>query len=431
MEHKMNLTPEEEAILNGSQGEVMAKMMQTLVSLGDIFGAKRMVKITHEGHLVTSMGIPLLKPLYRTMQQIIDAGISAKWKFTADPRPIDYKNVKCNLLDKIVFSKVMYGKQAEYEEQLKKVGLISPDAFSCACYQKEMGNTPQKGDILSWAESSAVVYANSVLGARCNRNSGMIDLFGCILGIVPEFGLLLDENRKANWVVEVKTTKIPEAQILGSAIGIAVGEGVPYIKGLDKWIGKTLDDTACSYLKDMGAASASNGAVGLYHIENLTPEAVESGEKLIRKDAKKLVIDDEYLQKTYESYPILWKDKNAKPKLCFIGCPHLSLEQLDSWTDKIFDSLIKNGKTKITCRTILTTSPAVAKKFSETTNYLKLMATGVKLSCICPLMYLNNPLTHSRAIITCSNKLRTYTRARFYSENEILDIITGKEANNG
>ena len=431
MEHKMNLTPEEEAILNGSQGEVMAKMMQTLVSLGDIFGAKRMVKITHEGHLVTSMGIPLLKPLYLTMQQIIDAGISAKWKFTADPRPIDYKNVKCNLLDKIVFSKVMYGKQAEYEEQLKKVGLISSDSFSCACYHKEMGNTPQKGDILSWAESSAVVYANSVLGARCNRNSGMIDLFGCILGVVPEFGLLLDENRQANWVVEVKTTKIPEAQILGSAIGIAVGEGVPYIKGLDKWIGKTLDDTTCSYLKDMGAASASNGAVGLYHIENLTPEAVESGEKLIRKDAKKLVIDDEYLQKTYDSYPILWKNKNARPKLCFIGCPHLSLEQLDSWTDKIFDSLIKNGRTKVTCRTILTTSPAVAQKFSETTNYLKLMATGVKLSSICPLMYLNNPLTHSRAIITCSNKLRTYTRARFYSENEILDIITGKEANNG
>ncbi len=430
MEYKMKLTPEQKAILDGEKGEVMAKMMQTLVAIGDIFGAKRMVEITHEGHIVTSMGIPLLKPLYRTMQEIIDAGITAKWKFTADPRPIDYKNVKCNILDKIVFSKIMYGKQEEYEKQLNKVGLLSADSFSCACYHKEMGNIPKKGDILSWAESSAVVYANSVLGARCNRNSGMIDLFGCILGIVPEFGLLLDENRKANWLVEIKTTKIPEAQILGSAIGIAVGDGVPYIRGLDKWIGKTLDDSACSYLKDMGAASASNGAVGLYHVENLTPEARELGEKLIRTDAKKLVIDDEYLQKTYESYPILWKNKSAKPKLCFIGCPHLSMEQLVDWTNRIFDSLIKNGKTKVTCRTILTTSPAVAKEFSKTTDYLKLMATGVKLSSICPLMYLNNPLTHSRAIITCSNKLRTYTRARFYSENELLDIITGKEAKN-
>ena len=423
----MKLTKEEQDIFDGKRGEVMAKMMRTMVEIGDIFGAERFVDVTHDGHIVTSMGIPLLKPLYRTMQEIIDAGIQAKWKFTADPRPIDYENVKCNLLDKIIFSKVMYGKQKDYEEQLNKVGLRDKDAFSCACYHKEMGNIPKKGDILSWAESSAVVYANSVLGARCNRNSGMIDLFGCILGKVPEFGLLLDENRKANWVIEVKTTSVPEAQILGSAIGIAVGDGVPYIKGLDKWIGSTLDDKTCSYLKDMGAASASNGAVGLYHVENLTPEAVEQGEKLIRKDAKTLVIDDLYLQKTYENYPILWKNKDARPSLCFIGCPHLSMEQLNEWTDRIFNSLIKNGKTKVTCRTILCTSPAIAKEFRETTQYLKLEAAGASLTSICPLMYLNNPLTHSRPIITCSNKLRTYTAARFYTEQEILDIITGKE----
>ncbi len=423
----MKLTKEEQEILDGSKGEVMSKIMRTMVELGDIFGAERFVDITHDGHIVTSMGIPLLKPLYRTMQEIIDAGITAKWKFTADPRPIDYKNVKCNLLDKLIFSKIMYGKQQDYEVQLNQVGLKDKDAFSCACYHKEMGNIPQKGDILSWAESSAVVYANSVLGARCNRNSGMIDLFGCILGKVPEFGLLLDENRKANWIVEIKTTKIPEAQILGSAIGIAVGDGVPYIKGLDKFIGTKLDDHVCAYLKDMGAASASNGAVGLFHVENLTPEAKESGEKLIRKDAKKLVIDDEYLQKTYDNYPILWKNKEAKPKLCFIGCPHLSMEQLNAWTDNIFNSLIKNGRSKVTCRTILCTSPAIAKEFEKSAQYLKLQATGAKLTSICPLMYLNNPLTHSRPIITCSNKLRTYTAARFYREQEILDIITGKE----
>ena len=428
MEYNMKLTPDEVEILNGSKGEVMAKMMQTMVKLGDIFGAKRMVEITHDGHIVTSMGIPLLKPLYRTMQEIIDAGITSKWKFTADPRPIDYENVKCNVLDKVVFSKIMYGKQKEYEEQLNKVGLKSKDAFSCACYSPQMNNIPKQGDILSWAESSAVVYANSVLGARCNRNSGMIDLFGCILGKVPEFGLLLDENRTANWVIEIKTSKKPEAQILGSAIGIAVGDGVPYIKGLDKFIGKILNETNRSYLKDMGAASASNGAVGLYHVENLTPEAVELGEKLIRKDAKTLVIDDAYLQKTYESYPILWKNKDAKPKLCFIGCPHLSMEQLNTWTDLIFTNLIKNGNSQVTCRTIMTTSPAIAEEFKKTSQYLKLQATGVKLTSICPLMYLNNPLTHKRPIMTCSNKLRTYTAARFYPEQQLLDIITGKEA---
>lgn len=97
-------------------------------------------------------------------------------------------------------------------------------AYTCACYLLEVGNTPKRGEILSWAESSAVVYANSVLGARCNRNSGIIELMGSIAGFVPEFGLLTDEGRKADWIIEIKTTKKPEAQILGSAIGMKVME---------------------------------------------------------------------------------------------------------------------------------------------------------------------------------------------------------------
>ena len=112
----------------------------------------------------------------------------------------------------------------------------------------EMGNKPKKGDVLSWAESSAVVYANSVLGARCNRNSGIIDIMGSIVGYVPYFGLLTDEGRKATWVVKVKTSKKPEAQLLGSAIGMKVMEDVPYVQGLDQWIGTELNDAACSYL---------------------------------------------------------------------------------------------------------------------------------------------------------------------------------------
>ena len=103
---------------------------------------------------------------------------------------------------------------------------------TCACYLPQVGNVPKRGDILSWAESSAVVYANSVLGARCNRNSGIIELMGSIAGFVPEFGLLTDDGRKADYVVEVKTSKKPEAQLLGSAVGMKVLEKVPYILSL-------------------------------------------------------------------------------------------------------------------------------------------------------------------------------------------------------
>ena len=157
------------------------------------------------------------------------------------------------------------------------------DAFTCACYMDQVGNTPQEGEVLSWSESSAVVYANSVLGARCNRNSGIIDLMGSVVGYVPYFGLLTDEGRKAAWIVEIKTTKKPEAQLLGSAIGMKVMEDVPYIVGLDQWLGGTLDDAAKTYLKDFGAATASNGAVGLYHVEGITPEAVRQGRELIAR----------------------------------------------------------------------------------------------------------------------------------------------------
>ena len=425
--YKMKLTDDEVAILNGSQGETMAKVMKTLVLYGDAFGAEKFVPVMGKGHLVTSFGISVLKPVFSITQELIDAGLKVDETFTVDPRPIDYKNVKCNPLQKLIFNKILYGMQDSYEAQLHKLGLKSSKSFTCACYLDEVGNTPKKGDILSWAESSAVVYANSVLGARCNRNSDIIELFGSILGKVPEFDLLTDKGRKAKWIIEVKTTKIPEAQVLGSAIGMKVMEDVPYVKGLDKWIGTELNDAAKAYLKDFGAATASNGAVGLYHIENLTPEAVEMGEDLINADAKTYVIDDAELERVYKNYPVIWKDKNAAPKLCFIGCPHLSFEQLGEWADRIDNECKKQGQKKVQIRTIMTTAPEVLERFQKENKaaYNKLLLRGVNLSSICPLMYMNNPLCggDSSNVITCSNKLRTYTTARYFTTDDITRIV--------
>lgn len=419
----MKLTKEEQAILSGSEGKTKAKIMQTLVEFGELFGATEFVPVSTSGHLVTSFGIGLLKPVYRIMDEIIEAGLKTPYPFTVDPRPIDYKNVKCSILDKLIFSKIMYSKQKHYEEQLSKIGLKNKNAFTCTCYLEEVGNTPKYGDILSWAESSAVVFANSVLGARCNRNSGMLDIFGAILGKVPKFGLLTDDGRKADYIVEIKTTHLPEAQILGSAIGMKVMEKVPYVVGLDKFLGTELNDDTISYLKDFGAATASNGAVGLYHIDNLTPEARKFGKKLWRENAIRYVIDDAELERVYKSYPVMWKKEDAKPSLCFIGCPHLSFNQLKNWTDKIGENLKKSGRKKVKVRTIMTCAPDVAEKFKKTDDYKKLISYGVKLSSICPLMYTNNPLAGSKPIITNSNKLRTYSKARYYKDDDIVKII--------
>ena len=420
----MFLTDEQQAILNGSKGETMAKVMKTLVMYGDAFEAEKLVPITSKyNHLVTSFGLKVMSPVYDLMQQLLDAGVSSGQKFSVDPRPID-KNVPANFLQNFVFNKFMYTKQDFYEKQLHKLGLMNDDAFSCTCYMDEMGNKPGKGDVLSWAESSAVVYANSVLGARCNSNSGIIDIMGSIVGYVPYFGLLTYEGRKATWVVKVNTTKKPEAQLLGSAIGMKVREDVPYVIGLDKWIGNELTDSACAYLKDFGAATASNGAVGLYHIDNLTPEAVELGEKLIAEGAKEFIIDDAELERVQKNYPVIWKNPDASPKLCFVGCPHLSLEQLKEWTDNIEAELKKNGKKKICLPTVFTAAPKVLEAFNKTEYAARLKATGVITSYICPLMYMNNPLCKTMPVITSSNKLRTYTSARYYTDGEILAIIT-------
>ena len=337
------------------------------------------------------------------------------------------KNVPTSLLEDIVFRKIMYTQQARYEEQLRKLGITDDSGYTCTCYLDQVGNKPAKGDILSWAESSAVVYANSVLGARCNRNSGMLELMGSIAGFVPEFGLLTDEGRKAHWLVEVKCTRRPEAQLLGSAIGMKVMEDVPYVRGLDTWLGTELTDEACAYLKDFGAATASNGAVGLYHIENLTPEAREQGESLLREGYQTYVIDDAELERVKAAYPVIWKDPSAKPELCFVGCPHLTLEQLRDWTEKLSDALRQQGRLTVAVPTVFTAAPAVLKAFENTVEGYKLQSMGVILSYICPLMYMNNPLCKKKAVITSSNKLRTYTSARYYTDAEILDILAGKE----
>ena len=420
----MFLTDEQQAILNCSKGDVMAKVMKTLVMYGETFGAEKLVPVTSEyNHLVTSFGLKMMGPVFELMQKLIDAEAVSQQKFSVDPRPLD-ENVPANFLMNFIFNNFMYSKQESYEAQLEKLGLMDKDAFSCACYFDQMGNKPAKGEILSWAESSAVVYANSVLGARCNRNSGIMDIMGSIAGYVPYFGLLTDEGRKATWVVKVQCTKKPEAQLLGSAIGMKVMEDVPYVMGMEQWLGTELNDSNCAYLKDFGAATASNGAVGLYHIAGLTPEAQELGETLIAEGAKEYIIDDAELQRVQDNYPVMWKNTDAKPKLCFVGCPHLSMQQLIDWTENVERELKKNGLSKVTIPTVFTTAPAVKKEFEKTEYAKRLEATGVILSYICPLMYMNNPLAGKMPVITCSNKLRTYTTARYYTEAQILERIT-------
>ena len=401
----MILNEELLAVQRGEQGEAMRKVLNTLVMYGEAFGAERMVKITGKmGHAVIGTGSMTWKPVFDLMEELIDGGALPRQSFTTDPRGVE-SHVPMSLKDRAMF-KVIFSGQKRMEQEWERMGIKDSNAYTCTAYMEEVGNIPEYGDILGWAESSAVSYVNSVIGARCNRNSGILELMSNILGYVPEFGLLTDEGRKADWIIDVQCQNMPEPQLLGSAIGFKCIEDVPYIRGLDKWLGTELTQTVKDYLKDMGAAAASNGSVGLYHVENITPEGVKA------------------------SYPNPWEGREFKedaPELAFAGCPHFSVEQLRDWTDRLVDGLKRHGNTQVTMNTIFCAAPDVREAFEKKypVRARRLKRIGVTISGLCPLSYTSNPLTDKIRIITASNKLRYYSKARFYSEEELVEIITG------
>ncbi len=421
LDFNIDLTALEEAMLNGSHGEAVHKAMVSVLKYGEAMDAERLVNITGAPHLVTSFGAGVIEPYFQIIDQLLAEGLKTSVPFTVNPRPVDEENFNYGFLEKLAF-RFMYKKQDAYEKQLAGLGLQNKDAFTCACYLPQVGNWPAEGSILAWSESSAVVFANSVLGAKCNRNSAGLDILCNILGKAPYYGLLTDEGRMASAMIELKTDTLPHPQLLGSVIGQEMMEEVPYLVGLREFLGEEMNRQVMDYLKDMGAASAASGAVGLYHAEGLTPEAKMHRRSLLQNNYRRVVIDDQKLHSALQSFPVLWKNANARPQLCFIGCPHLSLEQLDYWVKKIAARLQRSGRKKAKAYTLLCAPPAVIEEYRHNNpgDCEMLHRAGVDLSFLCPLMYLNNPLSAKKTVATNSGKLRTYTAARFLLDEQLL-----------
>jgi len=418
----MHLTPEETAMMQGTHGETIRKIMETLTRLGDTYGAESFVPLDGPSHLVGCYAVPATQPYVELVEALANEGIRTKFPFTANPLPLDNANITPTAKEQAYFDTAC-AHQPRLEANLAKIGMINPKSYTCTCYLNEVGNTPNRGDNLAWAESSAVVFANSVLGARTNRNAGIIDLFCAIVGRAPKYGFLTDEGRRASWVIELKTTELPNPHLLGSAIGQKVMEQVPYIKGLDRFLGSKLNAAARDYLKEMGASTASNGAVGLYHVENLTPEASDFGETLIRDNAQTYVIDEAELTRIKAAYPPMWPQPGSPPAVAFVGCPHYSFEQLVDWTDKMQAELAKHGHNVLAVPTIFAAAVQVMERFAASEHHARFTATGAVLSSVCPLLYATNPVMDNSNVITNSNKLRTYSKARFVEDDELLSVI--------
>ena len=429
---KIKLTQEEQDILQGKQGPTMQRVMKTVVLYGEALGAERLVDIEGNGHFVISWATPGIAPSLEMLEELVTTGLKTKYPFTLDPKaPLDFENLSLRPEQERLLEK-LYRDQARYDERMLQLGLRDTDAYTCNPYQPEVGNIPKRDTILAWSESACAIFANSVLGARTNRNGAIIDLLTNIVGKTPLADLLTDEGRRATWLVDVKTAQLPNPQLLGAAIGRKVLADVPFIVGLDRFLGSGLSEETLDYLQEMGAACATYGAVGLYHVENMTPEAVDQGTDLLVPDHATYVIDDQELQDLMASYPVMWADKEAKPEKCFIGCPHLSLRQLYWWTNKIHSALQARGQSQLAVETIICTAPQVVHKFeADVKAYERLKRAGVKLSVTCAETLFEGGVSAGEAIVTNSNKLRAYTTARFFPDEELVEVLVSGELGGG
>ena len=421
---KMQLTPEEQEIYDGKKGDLLQKAMKTVVSYGEMFGATKLVTLTGTVHMAMSWGSPAIIPFLDIFDKFIEAGMKTYKPFSSDPLPMDFENNDPGP-EKRAMNDKTYPVQKRLIETYLKIGLIDKDSFSCASYLPEMNNAPKKGDMCCWSESSAINFINSVLGARTNRNSMGIDMMCNILGKAPYFGLLTDEGRKAKWLIEIKTTKKPNPMMLGSAIGLKCVEDVPYIVGMKDFL-KEVNETTVGYLKDLGATTASNGALGLYHMEGITPEAIDQGRDLLVEGYQTYVIDDAELERIFNQYPDLWPDHTKAPEKLFVGCPHLTLDQIRWATDKIEKGLTEAGLSKPALPVFLFAGKKVrdhfAEKYPEKAKYLQ--DIGVIITHQCPMMYLTTPLQSEELVVTNSNKCRVYSTARFFFDDALIKVMT-------
>ncbi len=418
---KFELTPEEQAILDGEQGEILQKVMNTVVMYGKLMGATKLVDLQAAPHLALSWSTEGFYPFIKIFKELADAGLKTYAPFTSNPKAMDHDN-----LDPGEAKKVIMLEAHSYDDLLtetyEKLGMVK-NAWSCASFLPEIGNTPKYGDYISWTESSAINFANSVLGARTNRNSMGIDMMTAILGKAPYYGLMTDEGRKATWVIDCRLSKLPHPQLLGAAIGLKVVEDVPYVIGMDDMVSKLDDPTG--YLKDLGTATASNGAVGLFHMENITPEAKNHGRSLLADGYQTYVIDDAVLERLYNSYPVLWPDKDARPTRVFIGCPHNTLGQLKWWSGRILKGLEQARQSEVACTPYIFVSDAVKTQFELEDPVLAKAVedAGIHIARNCPVVYMTTPDYDDEMIVTNSNKTRAYSKSRYYMDDDLVDIV--------
>jgi predicted aconitase len=385
----MELSSEQQSVLDGRDGPELADCMKTLVRMGDAFSAPRLVPIV-SAHLTGSFKIASFKGYYELLQRIVNAGLKVSVPTTLNPHP-GYEYAPQN--------RVIFRGQKMHEQLLEALG-VTPN-YSCVCYQYH--NIPQFGDILAWAESSAVIYANSVIGARTNRHALLADICQAILGLTPEFGFLLDENRGARVRVhlDVETMDAP-------ALGFLLGQ-----KCMDRT--PLLDHYPFSQaeLKNLGGAMAASGGVTMFHVLGLTPEAPDE-ETALRGQAPQ-----ETLTITQRDLDALRADHGVQKNTAMvaIGCPQMTLEEITQVAGHFVGKRVKK-------KTMLHVMPTALREFEQTDLFDAVLRSGAEIYEHCPLAGLSLRIgIGKQQVLTPSGKLHYYLEGTQYGDlNDVLRV---------
>jgi predicted aconitase len=336
----MYLTNEEERILDGEQGEVMERMFRLLVRLGEIYKADKMIPVGS----VQVAGVSyksIAEPGTEFLEDLADKGAKVKVLTFLNPAGMDLEN-----WEKLGFPKSFAKNQLRIMDAFKKMGII----VTSTCTPYLAGNLPRFREHIAWSESSAVSFSNSVIGARTNREGGPSALAAGICGKTPNYDLHLDENRHPHIKIKVDVDLefSSDYGALGYYVGKQVKNKIPYFTGIK--------DANTDQLKALGAAMAASGAVALYHVDGLTPEA-----DLVKKDNLETInVGKKELTEVYEKL-----NSKKEPDIVILGCPHASLREISILADKLKGKKLKKPLWICTSR--------VMKEAAERMGFVKII----------------------------------------------------------
>ncbi len=392
----MFLTKEEEDILNGNKGEMLSKLMKLIVKLGDSFGAEKLIEI-RSAHTVLNFGLNFVNASAKILHDIAQAGLKVKVRTTADPIiDMDYR-------EELSVVYPMFTLHDQMMEDLDKIGV---KGFTCTPYF--IDNAPKFEEHCAWSESSAVIYLNSVIGARSNREGGLMDIACGILGKTSYHGLHIKENRKGDVLFrlspDIDKSNLFNLTSTGLIIGEIAGNRIPVLEGFK--------NISTDNLKNLGAASAATGAVALIHVIGKTPEA-KTLEDAFQEDKPEEIVEISMsdIKDVREKYSTEW---NSAPKNVSIGCPQLSKPEVIEIINKLKGKKIAQNINFWIC-----TNKEIKDSILNSDYRTILDTSGAHLTYLCPLL-----TALPRPVTTNSAKTCFYSNASYRDKDECIRIAT-------